>query len=307
MSIMWKNIFVVFAVVALAGCGSDHNGGAGGGDGKTPPAGGAAAGDFAQFLMNTKADCAGFRRSYTYLSGAAFSANTEVRLRLNLENGGEYRARITGNSGGTRVIAGKWWVEGRQLRLGNFATGTRMERMNGERLVRLRIDSASGDIAAGTEFPMRAEAEKNDSRMTECSPSDNPAIQVSGGNYLIAGKPAAQFWAEKLFTNTSEGRREASIGRYGAGAAERRVVLRVFENGTFDLEESQGFQPTGHASGTWELREGLIVLGDWGVLTPAAERRTGVQIPFIYLSRDLESGAKRASGFFGIYLPSRGL
>lgn len=293
---MMKRLTLMTSIcLCLAACGSDNKAANSKVAGDPEPL---SHGDFKSFQMNLKSDCAGFRRSFTYLEGVAKTGHgPEVIVHLMLDEGGTYRARIRPGEVEEKTIEGRWSLSGAELNLNGLGMAAPGLAPGDAPLLMLRVtEGEAARLLSNSSIPFIRKVERNDSMMKKCSPTDNVRLSLSQrGEVLIDGEVALDFWS-KLFQMGSE----EWVARVGqAGGKEVRVKLN--KDGSFHYSEKK----PGHffeLKGAWIVNEGLLVLIDLGVLVPFSLAPDAQMIPYLYWSHDPQTRQKVTGAFKGLRL-----
>jgi len=310
---MTKQYIVYLVMTALlSACGS---GGSGGGS-PAAPAGGnqggtiggqSAANFYKQFEMNTTADCAGFRRSFTYLIGGATIDGMGFDMNLRIAGDGTYLGALKEDSQPYKELRGTWKLEGNNIVFDDLGVGTGELFMN--RIPRLALKFTKdrlGRSITGKTIYLTADETKNDSRMAACSPKDHPRMQNSPSGILIDGADPDLYWAKAL--RLGEVRPDGSsipiAGSYLTNEGEAGVRVLMKADGTFRLTQAGIGITRVDIIGAWYYQEGLVVLKDLGVMVPAS--RNGTMWPILYFSHDPVTRVREKWGFTAVALPGTG-
>jgi len=307
-------ICIVYTVVVmfLAGCGGKGNSSSGGAPGKPapPPA------DFSPFFMQTKSECAGFRRSFNELNGnlALAPDNAAIWVRLQLDQNGKYRLIYQEQPAGAAtprtlsVTDGGWQASGSTIELQGEANG-RLYVVNGVlQLTGLKAPRATLG-SPGQPIPLSVQKTENDKVIVQCSSKDNPELTESGGEVLIAGKPAMEFWTKRLWLDETADwkKNHPNVGEtVDNRGVLSRVEVRVYKDGTYTIRKLTGVQgPQGEAGGTWKVTDGLLVLGETGVIVP---HRGGRALePLLYINVDPVTKKPAEGAMQAFNISARGL
>lgn len=268
------------------------------------------AGPFEPLMMKATADCAGFRRAFNYLRGRSFIKGDDgVVLKLKLAEDGQFKLVydefLQGNpfSQAKGVYSGSWKVEGEKLTLTGEARGSlkilKDKAVNAE----IRIPGTAM-LNEPRSFVLALHHEDNDSGITDCAPGEHPRIHQLGDGIQIGGKPALEFWSGRLgFEFDDQKATHANVGDWldaVESGVRHRILLRVYASGVFTLEKQ--IETNGHrekkseVGGNWSLKDGLIVLGDMGVIVPSREALA----PVVYLRNGPGSGLNSLDKMIGI-------
>ncbi|MGE4131591.1 MAG: hypothetical protein AB7F86_08115 [Bdellovibrionales bacterium] len=281
--------FLILASVAL-GCQpkkSNHGSGAAGGG---QPGGGGAPTSFKTFMAEQKTECAGFKRSMTKLS-AIVNVNDQASFRMSMQlvENGSYTVTVLEDSdvkGRSRYSAtGTWTEEGGKIKLSGEAAAE-LEARPDASIAHVQVrgfTSPKATLSYPAHFSLVPKREEDDLRIGACAAGTHEDMRQQGAEILIAGKPALNFWSEQLlFSEDERPNRDANVGEN----LDLRFSLKAHSNKTFTLEVRRNFEKLAEVGGAWQLRDGLIVLGDIGVLIPFREQGKYL-VPQLFLVKDI--------------------